>query len=203
MVRIVKTKGSSGFTLVEIMIAVAIVGVLASMAIPSFQKYIFDAKESEGVQLLMSTYRDELRVKEETGSFSQYFTGAKSPSNVHFVGAPNGRFNVIIGSTDAAPPAGAKWSYDQLGYNVNPATNKFGVVLNPVTGAYDRLIIGAEADLLGDGSLHVLAIDENGNLFRICDQWSKQTESTRYNHTYGLSPNCKFGGGGVEGGSSD
>jgi prepilin-type N-terminal cleavage/methylation domain-containing protein len=40
-------KRSSGFTLVELMIVVAIIGILAAVAIPAFSKYIKRAKTAE------------------------------------------------------------------------------------------------------------------------------------------------------------
>ncbi|MEZ4288907.1 MAG: prepilin-type N-terminal cleavage/methylation domain-containing protein, partial [Polyangiales bacterium] len=45
-------KKRSGFTLIELMIAVAIIGVLASVAIPAYQQYIQRAKKSESYTLL-------------------------------------------------------------------------------------------------------------------------------------------------------
>ena len=44
----------NGFTLIELMVVVAIIGILSSIAIPSYKKYVFKSRQSEAKMKLAS-----------------------------------------------------------------------------------------------------------------------------------------------------
>ena len=66
--------GSSGFTLIELMIVVAIIGILASLAIPTLAKYVIKAKQTEVKANLTAIYTAQLTYFTENNHFTQYFT---------------------------------------------------------------------------------------------------------------------------------
>ena len=47
-----KLKNSNGFTLIELMITVAIVGILSAVALPAYQDYVARSQVSEGLTLV-------------------------------------------------------------------------------------------------------------------------------------------------------
>ena len=69
MLNRLKNKAQRGFTLIELMIVVAIIGILAAVAIPAFMKYMKKSKTAEASQFLKKM-SDSARAYYATPSFS-------------------------------------------------------------------------------------------------------------------------------------
>jgi type IV pilus assembly protein PilA len=67
-------KNQEGFTLVELMIVVAIIGILAAVAVPQYQKYQARARQSEAKIALTATYTAEKAFAADSSSYSVCLT---------------------------------------------------------------------------------------------------------------------------------
>ena len=81
-------RGSSGFTLIELMLTVAIVGVLAALALPAYERYVARAQVSEATGLLWSA---KSPMAEYFGNLGRW---PDSPGDV--MGTTSGKFTASI-----------------------------------------------------------------------------------------------------------
>lgn len=105
-------KSQAGFSLVELMVVVAIIGVLASIAVPSINKYLAKARQTEAKTQLSSLYTSE------KAFYAEYTT--YDPRFVTVGYAPEGQLRYNVGFSACAAVAGPA-----NGYNVQtqPANN--------------------------------------------------------------------------------
>lgn len=112
----------AGFSLVELMVVVAIIGILASLAIPSIGKYMAKARQSEAKTQLSSLYTAEKAFYAEYTAYHSMF-GAVGYS-------PEGKLRYRVGFSGA----GAGEAADANGYPV--ANYPTGLGANRDTVAY-------------------------------------------------------------------
>ncbi|MBN7284390.1 prepilin-type N-terminal cleavage/methylation domain-containing protein [Vibrio cholerae] len=64
-----KNKQQQGFTLIELMIVVAVIGVLAAIAVPQYQKYVAKSEAASALATLTGLKTNAEAYTVETGSF--------------------------------------------------------------------------------------------------------------------------------------
>ena len=117
-------KKKDGFTLIELMIVVAIIGILAAIAIPNFLKFQLRSKASEGKINLAAIRTAQESYFAEVGSYSSW-------SSVP--GSLPGQNKMPFGVTCSVPPASADPGFCFIGwqpegdmyfqYQVQPGTS--------------------------------------------------------------------------------
>src|SRR5690554_322326 len=65
-----KAQAQKGFTLIELMIVVAIIGILAAIAIPAYQDYTIRAQVTEGLNLASDVKAGVAEVYAQTGTWT-------------------------------------------------------------------------------------------------------------------------------------
>jgi type IV pilus assembly protein PilA len=125
-----------GFTLIELMIVVAIIGILAAIAIPNFLRFQLKAKSSEGKTNLAA-----IRTAEESyySEFGLYVSADASPTTI------GNNLKVAFVNQN-----GLNAGFDRLGWS--PEGYVFFNYVVEINGASSQFTASAGADIDADGS---------------------------------------------------
>lgn len=165
-------RSNEGFTLVELMVVVAIIGVLTSVAIPNFRRYQAKSKTSEAKINLASIYSAQTTLQSDYDHFAHCleFAGYDGPGTTNyyatgFAAATNTAAGYVRGEGGTGCVNASTYQWAQ-GRNVG------GASLN--TAGHSAQFAGATVS--GDGETFTASaigyIDKEANTAAAADLWT-------------------------------
>jgi len=157
-----KQHNKDGFTLIELMVVVAIIAFLATLSIPTFSRFFSKAKRTEAYMNLSSLYAAQKAYHAEHGTYTDVLYGQKGlnwkPEGYNG-GGKSEKFAYTYGFSH-----GAEGQQFFTG-NLEAPSN----ALSASNVGKDTFTIAAAADIDGDGKYDILTVDQNNNIVVIQD----------------------------------
>lgn len=180
----------SGFTLLELMVVVVIVGILATVAVPQYQQFTRRAKQTEAKSMLGGAFGGEQLIRDDMGKYTACLNrvmdiGAATQRRIYLTGFSTA---VASGGTCAGTTNGClDWNasatspctsaVNEVFVQENPSQSltdgQLDSIVGTATGAsasavgVNSYVMRALSDLRGTGvaaNMDVWQIDQNRNL---------------------------------------
>ena len=141
-------KLQKGFTLIELMIVIAIIGILAAIAIPAYQDYTIRSKVAEGLNLAGAA---KLAVAETYDSEGRFKGADNSSYGLPSAASINGNYVASVAINDASGTI--LITYKDSGLGGSPSADSQTMILDPEPrqGSMEWACDGSGGS--GDGSM--------------------------------------------------
>lgn len=172
----VSIRDAKGFSLVELMVVVAIIGILAAIAVPNFQRFTAKSKQSEAKSSLSALYSAERAFQAEWGSYYGDFrnVGYQPTGQVRFRHGFSASFVGLVAgysgagvttagaaATDFSTAVGTVCGAALPCQEVTPASNGAALPAIPATaGSTSTFTAGAIGDVDGDATWDAWTVTE-------------------------------------------
>lgn len=188
-----RLRTNKGFSLVELMIVVAIIGILAAVAIPNFMRFQAKSRQSEARADLSAIYTAEKAFTAEWQQFLAHLgeigyrpegffryehgfgvAGVNTPTS--YTGALGANQAVVVGTTSTAgcgiaPAFAAAFGTTQCSVDRNPRGAALGALANGALTA-TTFVAGAIGEIDDDAVRDIWQIDHNKRIVGPCSAFA-------------------------------